>query len=306
MEERTNSKKKKNNRMLFLTLFFSFSVACAILAILCLNGVAIPLIRRNFTLFSALCGVVICGMYALAVWFTLAEKHTASKVLLSGYVLILFCLVLLLILQKTGFFEVVKDAEHLQAYLEKSGVWMPILYITLQFLQVVVLPIPSVVSTLAGVALFGALRATIYSLIGIVLGSYTAFFIGRKLGHKAVSWMIGDDTLKKWQKKLKGKDNLFLTLMFLFPMFPDDVLCFLAGLSSMTTKYFLIMIVVCRVIGVAGTCYSVDFIPFTTWWGIAIWVAFFLFVIVAFVLIYKNLDKIQEKFKARKQARKNK
>lgn len=297
MEKDKTRKNQKNNRLLFLTLFFAFSVACSIFAILCLNGVSYPLIKRNFVLFSILSGVLICGLYALAVWFTVSEKQTASKILLSTYVFILFCLILLLILQKTGFFEMVRDAEHLQSYLQKAGIWMPLLYILLQYLQVVVLPIPSVVSTVAGVALFGAFKTTIYSLIGIVLGSYTAFFIGRKLGHKAVVWMIGEDTLDKWQTKLKGKDNLFLTVMFLFPMFPDDVLCFLAGLSSMSTKYFLIMIVVCRILGVAGTCYSVDFIPFNTWWGILIWIAFFALILAAFIVIYKNMDKIQEKLK---------
>ena len=110
------------------------------------------------------------------------------------------------------------------------------------------MPIPSVVSTLAGVALFGAFKTIVYSLIGIILGSITAFFIGRKLGNKAVSWMIGQEELNKWQKRLKGKDNFILTVMFLLPMFHDDVLCFIAGLSSLSNKYFFIMIVLSRMV----------------------------------------------------------
>lgn len=97
-------------------------------------------------------------------------------------------------------------------------------------------------------------------------------------------------------KKVKGKDNFILTAMFILPLFPDDMLCFVAGLSSMTWQYFLIMIVISRLIGIAATCYSIDFIPFNTWWGILIWIILIAVVIIAFVLLYKNLDAINSWF----------
>ena len=172
---------------------------------------------------------------------------------------------------------------------------MPILYIVLQYLQVVILPIPSIVSTVAGVALFGPFKTAVYSLIGIVLGSVTAFFVGRKLGNRAVSWIIGKETLLKWQKKLKGKDSLFLTVMFLLPVFPDDVLCFVAGLSSMKVKYFLLMISISRILAVFATCYSFQLIPFNTWWGLTLWGVFIVGIVAAFVVIYKNMDRLQAK-----------
>lgn len=105
--------------------------------------------------------------------------------------------------------------------------------------------------------------------------------------------MVGEETLKKWQKKLKGKDNLFLTLMFLLPLFPDDVLCFIAGLSTMSFGYFTGMIVVSRVLAISATCYSFDFIPFNTWWGLLIWGVLIAVIAVGFILVYKNLDRIQ-------------
>ena len=182
---------------------------------------------------------------------------------------------------------------------------MPTVYIVLQYLQVVILPIPGVVSTAVGVALFGPFLTIFYSLIGILLGSFTAFYIGRKLGGKAVAWLIGDETLSAWQKKLKGKDNFVLTLMFLLPMFPDDILCFIAGLSTMTIRYFIIMITVSRVFAVTATCYSFQFIPFNTWWGVLLWAILFASIIIAFVLIYKNMDVIQKKLSKRKRKKKN-
>ena len=114
--------------------------------------------------------------------------------------------------------------------------------------------------------------------------------------------MIGEETLYKWQKKLKGKDNLFLTLMFLLPLFPDDVLCFVAGLSTMSNGYFAIMITLTRIISIFATCFSVDFIPLNTWWGITLWAVFFAAVILAFVLLYKNMDRVQAWLKGKRKS----
>jgi uncharacterized membrane protein YdjX (TVP38/TMEM64 family) len=267
-----------------------------VLSVLCVHNTAYPLIARFRVLFSVLVSILLSVFCALAVWCAVSGKQTLSKTAVSVYLFLLFCLLLIYIFQKTGFFALVKDETAFREYLQTKGKWMPVLYIVLQYLQVVILPIPSVVSTLAGVALFGAFKTIVYSLIGIILGSITAFFIGRKLGNKAVSWMIGQEELNKWQKRLKGKDNFILTVMFLLPMFPDDVLCFIAGLSSMSNKYFLIMIVLSRIVSVSTTCYSINFIPFNTWWGLLIWGVLFALIIVSFIWIYKNLDKLQNKF----------
>ncbi len=299
--EKKNEKDEGKSKPLFLLVFFIFSAATILLGILCLYGINASLVRRYIHLFIIVVCVLVCLLCALCLWATLTNREVLTKSLLSIYVFLLFALSVCIILQKTGFFEVIESAESLQAYLQKAGIWMPVFYVLLQFLQVVVLPIPSVVSTVAGVALFGAFRAMLYSLIGILFGSFVAFFVGRKLGYSAVSWMVGEEVLKKWQKKLKGKDNLFLTLMFILPVFPDDVLCLLAGLSSMSTKYFSIVIIVSRILAIATTCYFVDFIPFNTWWGITLWGGFILGVSIAFVLVYKNLDKLQAKFNRRKE-----
>lgn len=293
MKETEEKKGSEKRTIVSIFVFFALTAGCIVFAILCFFQAKIPFIIRHATLLTVLSCVLLCALCALSIWLLLAKKEALAKTLLSVYIFLLFCLVLWFILLKTGFFEVIRDADSLQNYLENAGVWMPLFYIALQYLQVVILPIPSVVSTAAGVALFGPFWTTVYSLIGIILGSLTAFIIGRKLGHKAVAWMVGEDSLKKWQTKLKGKDNLVLTLMFLLPLFPDDILCFIAGLSSMSFLYFIIMVAISRILAVSATCYSIDLIPFNTWWGLLIWGVFFALIIVAFIVIYKNLDRIQ-------------
>lgn len=226
--------------------------------------------------------------------FYFRGKELVYKSCVIGYFLLILAAVVAYTLLKTGFLEIMRDEGSLQEYLKRAGVWMSVLFITLQFLQVVILPIPSTVTVVAGSALFGPLMGSIYSLIGIVIGSLTAFLIGRYAGYRVVAWLVGKDTLDKWLKKVKGKDKLLLSAMFLLPVFPDDVLCFVAGLSSMSLWFFFAVILLSRVLAIFSTSYSVTLIPFNTWWGILIWIVFFAAVIALFVFLYKKSDEIQE------------
>ncbi len=304
MNEKKEEEGSKRNERIFLLVFFCVALACVVLAALCLYRAEASFVRRRRLLWCVGCSALLALGVVVFLWASLRKRKTLCKSLLSVYGFLLFCLAICYFLQITGFFRMVKTPEKLEAYLERAGFWMPLLYMLLQFLQVVILPIPSIVSTLAGVALFGAFWTTVYSLVGILLGSIVAFFIGRRLGVKAVSWIVGKESLRKWQKKLKGKDGLALTLMFILPLFPDDILCFLSGLSSMSTGYFLTVIFISRILAIAATCYSFDFIPFTTWWGITLWVVFIALFIFAFLFLYKYLDKIQRKWQAWKKRRK--
>ena len=298
---------KDKSALIRVLIFFLLTAGSVVFSLLCLNLTKVSFFVKRKTLSTVFICLFFSLLCAVSLWTVYKEKTTFTKSLISVYAFILFCLGLLFVLQKTGFFVIVQDEQAFQAFLERFGIWMPILYILLQYLQVVILPIPSIVSTLAGVALFGAFYAMVYSLIGIILGSLTAFFIGKKLGFKAVAWLVGEDTLFKWQKKLKGKDNFILTAMFLLPLFPDDILCFLAGLSSMSVKYFIVMIILTRLIGIFATCYSIDFIPCNTWWGLLAWGVIFVVIALTFYLVYKNMEKLQAWYsKLYKKSKKNK
>lgn len=287
---------KEKGTFLVVLLSFFASLVSIVLEIVCIDYFNSGVIDK-YSLPIGITAISLTVIYFLiTVLCKIKEKQTLYRSFLIGYVLILFLLVLLFVLEQSGFFYVVSSVESFQRYLKSSGGWMPAVYVILQYLQVVVLPIPGFLSTVAGVALFGPYKTTILSLIGILLGSLTGFFIGRKLGYKAVGWMVGKENLDKWLKKIKGKDNFILTAMFLLPLFPDDILCFVAGLSSMTTSYFIVMILIARILSVTATCFSFKFIPFNTWWGILIWGVLIVFLIVAFTFVYKNLDAVNDWF----------
>lgn len=243
--------------------------------------------------FTLTAGSIVNALLLVAgIVFYFFRKEAFYKSCVTAYVLLVFCAVGFYVLLKTGFMEIFSDEKSLQSYLERAGSWMTVLFILLQFLQVVILPIPSTVTVVAGSALFGPFLGSVYSLIGIVAGSLVGFLVGRYAGYRVVAWLIGRDTLDKWLKKIKGKDKLLLSAMFLLPVFPDDILCFVAGISSMSLWYFLAVILISRVLAIFTTSYSVTLIPFNTWWGLLIWGILIALIIVLFVVLYKKSDAI--------------
>ena len=269
-----------------------------------------------FELFFLLCLQHFYGKWSLAIYLTVLivgsllnigilvtditclflHKVTLTRTCITAYLLLDFLAIFLYILVRTGFFDIIRDEESFQAFLERSGKWMAVLFVVLQFLQVVILPIPSTVTVVAGAALFGPLVGSLLSLLGIVIGSLVAFLVGRYAGYRVVAWLVGKDTLDKWLKKIKGKDKLLLSAMFILPVFPDDVLCFVAGISSMSLPLFLGIILVSRVAAIFMTSYSISLIPINTWWGLLTWAILIALVVVLFVFLYKKSDQILEWF----------
>ncbi|MDD6995905.1 MAG: TVP38/TMEM64 family protein [Candidatus Borkfalkiaceae bacterium] len=300
-KQKAKNKEKKSNATILTEIGAAFllAAACIVLETLCITFFTAGKIARNQSLFLWLSAGTTMVSFVAAAAFSCFCKNVAYRFTVSVYVLLIFMLTVLYILQKTGMFYVINSEELFRDYMQRAGALMPLLFIAFQFLQVVALPVPAFVSTAAGVALFGPFKAALCSFVGIITGSLLAFFIGRKIGYKAVAWMVGKDDLDKWLKKVKGKDNFLLTAMFVLPLFPDDMLCFISGLSSMSWQYFVLMIIFARALGITATCYSVNFIPFNTWWGIVVWCALIVLIVVSFAAMYKNLDAINEFFMRR-------
>ena len=253
---------------------------------------SLPFIAKHFVLLISLSSSIIGVLVLAYIVFFILNKQAIYKLIFCTLIFLAISGAIFFAICATGVIKKISSINALRDYIAQFGNMAVFLYILFCYLQVVILPVPGSVTVAAGVALFGPLKCSIYSFIGITLGSITAFAIGRWVGEKAVQWIVGKDTLNKWLEKLKGKDYLILSIMFLLPLFPDDVLCFVAGLSSMTWPYFLIMITITRATSILGTAYSVGLIPFTTWWGILIWLIIGVLIIIAFWLVCKYSDKI--------------
>ena len=275
------------------------AVLTIVFTVLCMKNFKTGFLYEHAVVITsvAVCVEAIC-LVAAAVCFFFKRFQTVFKLFLTAFVIAAVLLIALYILQITGIWEKIESIETLREIIDSTGIWAPLVFIVMQALQVFLLPLPGVLTVGVGVALFGELETCLYSYIGILIGSFIAFWIGRVIGYKAAAWLVGKESLDKWLDKVKGKDRTILTVMFLLPLFPDDILCFVTGLSTMSWRYFIVMQLIARAISVVTTSYSVggSIIPYTTWWGILIWILIGIAIIALFILLYKKGDKIEKWF----------
>ncbi len=89
--------------------------------------------------------------------------------------------------------------------------------------------------------LVGALPGFIYSSIGLTVGSWLNFMIGRFLGEQYVRKRIPAHQFQKIDGLVKRQGVIVLFILFLFPGFPKDYLCLVLGVSTLPIKIFILL-----------------------------------------------------------------
>ncbi len=145
-----------------------------------------------------------------------------------------------------GFFG---DQSRLKAAVESVGPWGPLAFMAIQFLQVVIAPIPGQATGVIAGALFGPWLGALYSLTGAVLGCLVVFVLSRRLGRPFVERFVEAKHLKKFDRLTTASGPMVFFLIFLLPGFPDDFICFLAGLSAIPIRTLVIVSILGRAPG---------------------------------------------------------
>lgn len=185
---------------------------------------------------------------------------------------------------------------NLKYFILSTGSKGMIIYILIQMAQVVFLPIPAGIITLAGVAIWGPFLGAVLDSVGVLLGSYTSFFLGKVFGFRLVSWVTGRATAEKYAKIINDRGKFFLFYAFLLPFFPDDILCLIAGITTMSFKYFFLVALITRPIGVFCLCYFGGgyIIPFSGW-GLYVWIFLGIIILASIYFLTKYQSQIEEK-----------
>lgn len=224
-------------------------------------------------------------------------KTTHGKIMRASLfvlILVIIFVVAYFILKATGAWEKVNSIDKIRDIVQSGGMFSFLIFIIFQILQTTILQIPAIFVTVAGAVIFGRWPAFIMSYIAVMIGSLIMFWVGRKAGRKFLNWMIGKDSSEKWIDRMsKGKYLFFL--MMLFPMFPDDILCVVAGLTNMSFSFFFWTNVLARGIGIACTVFfgSGAIIPFHGW-GLIVWGMIIILIAVLFYLSVKYKNKIDD------------
>lgn len=163
--------------------------------------------------------------------------------------------------------EVFASRENLRGFVEQFDPYGPLVFFIVQALQVVVAPVPGNVTALAGGALFGLWSGFAISTAGLVAGSVVAFAIARFYGRPLVERLVKPEIIDKYIDTVAKRHFVLLFLIFLFPFFPDDALCLIAGISALPFHVFLLLVIVGRPPGMFVSSLVGSGIAVVPWWG---------------------------------------
>ena len=145
---------------------------------------------------------------------------------------LLFFFVLILYAYHHGIF---RSSTSLQAFIQEFGKYAVIVFVLLQ-----------VISSVAGMLMFGNGFGLLYSCIGLVIGEAIGFLLVRYYGVAFVQLILSPKKYQKFDELLtrKTKDiKKVLVVTLLLPFAPDDLICLVAGLTKLSFREFMQIVI---------------------------------------------------------------
>lgn len=170
-------------------------------------------------------------------------------------------------------FEIVFSFDFINAWFNNiitnsSGVLFYIIIWIIMFLQVTILNIPAYVILSACASIGVEILSFKYILVVLsayMLGCVLAYYLGFKFGKKAVKWCAGnEEDYDKWSEFLNKKGKWWYFMTVVFPMFPDDMLCLVAGAMKFDFVWYFNSNLFGRCIGLVTMIITLNFINFTS------------------------------------------
>lgn len=132
---------------------------------------------------------------------------------------------------------------------EVIGPYGPAGVITGQLVQVIIAPIPPVTPVASGI-LYGPWYGMILSVIGAAAGSVLAVFLSRRYGRPVVEKFVSDSVMERFDSLTEKTGFTPFVILFVLPGFPDDALCFIAGLTKLNWRLLALIASLGRIPGI--------------------------------------------------------
>ncbi len=146
--------------------------------------------------------------------------------------------------------------ENAQFFIKKTGVWAPIIFITLCAGSLIIAPLSGSSLFVVGGTLFGKHNAFLLCYIATLIGCSANFWISRKFGRKVAQRFIGKaslDELDKFINRLKSRSSI-LYMIIIMPL-SQDIISYAIGLTKIKYNQFLIALILSSTIIISGYVY---------------------------------------------------
>ena len=189
------------------------------------------------------------------------KKQKIIKLVILALILITISAFVFVLLRVIG----IKNITDLRETIASCGVWAWVVFLILQVVLTILLcfiPASNMSFIALGVLLFGANYKTfLLCFSGVLLSSVGMDLLGRFGLEKIVIFLIGQDDYNKAKNLINEYGKTYIPLFYLFPLFPDDAICFVVGSMRLNFWYHFLSILICRGIGVATIVFGVQLIP---------------------------------------------
>ena len=175
-------------------------------------------------------------------------KRNKKKILA---ILIMLLIILLLALFSRKLIHVLKDVDGLKRWLNRFGVWQYLIFILLVSIQVVVAVIPGGVYQVAGGFVYGTVLGSILCMIGCAVGSIIVFLMVKKFGMRVIRIFVSEESVEKTRFITDSpKCSLLLSVCFIIPGAPKDVISYIAGLTNISFWQWVLICSIGRLPGI--------------------------------------------------------
>lgn len=131
------------------------------------------------------------------------------------------------------------DRERLLDTLGGYGQLGLVLLFVLLFVQVIVAAVPGHLLMVTGGYLYGFWTAFLIIHSATVIASQFAFWLARRYGRPVVERLAPAEQVETWTKRAERQGVVFFMFAFIIPIFPADIMNFVAGMSGLSPRKFL-------------------------------------------------------------------
>ena len=124
--------------------------------------------------------------------------------------------------------------------IQHSGFWGPTILFVLFVLQVFLAFIPGQALMVASGYIYGFTGGMLITWFSLVAGGQAAFWLARRYGRGFAEKWISSSVLDRWDRAASGQSIMFFAITLVLPLFPNDAMCYVAGLGKISWRRFLI------------------------------------------------------------------
>ena len=185
------------------------------------------------------------------------KKIIASLLAIIGFCLVIFLTSLLIM----RFSKIAKSGEEFRDFISSYGAYGSFVAIAIQALQVLIALIPGEFVEIGMGYAFGWFEATLFSLVGVAIGSSVIFLLVKKFGIRFVEIFVSTEKINQLKFiRDEHKLNRLTFILFFIPGTPKDLITYFIGLTRMNLKDFLGITLFARIPSVVSSTVGGNFI----------------------------------------------